>query len=38
MEFSLWQLGLMGYLQNNNHLVDNKIKWIENKKNTVKNR
>ena len=35
MEFRLQPLGFMGFLQNNNHQAINKIKWIENKKNTL---
>ena len=30
MEFSLQPLGFMKFLQNNNHLADNRMKWIEN--------
>ena len=32
MEFSLWPLGFMEFLKNNNHPGENKINWIENRK------
>ena len=38
VEFRLRPLGFMEVLQNNNHQAVNKMKWIENRKNTVKNR
>ena len=31
MEFSLWPLGFMELLQNNNHQAVNKMKWNESK-------
>ena len=37
MEFRLWPLGFVEFfLQNNNQQTVKKIKWIENRKNTVK--
>ena len=39
MEFSLQPLGFIEFfLENNNHPAVNKMKWIESRKNTVKNR
>ena len=38
MEFRLRILGVMEFLQNNNHQAVKKMKCIKNRKNTVKNR
>ena len=38
MEFRLQPLGFMDFFQNNNHQAVKKMKWIENRKNAVKNR